>query len=424
MALSAERPSTGSARRTMLLTLLTAASLLFGLALAEVGYRTVLIATEPPPSTDSMVIYSHNVWTYDHQTGFDYVSDGRTHLSILTGGLARLCVPFMADASGNPGRPSAVLHPRRRIDVFGDSFTTQQHGIDGGITWPSLLEQRLNERQDGPFQVRNFARDGTGVLQMVDSAASVAETDRPDLIIIAFISNDLARRRIWRKALPGPDGQVGVFTSIDPAMSMAPGTYVRTTFIDERADHAWCGRLRQAADPSDATLGALRHAYQATLTEDAGRLGRRAELAQLDRSYLFDRIAHRDPYYGTSLSAARMWIDEADFSHDRQFVGALERLRHSGVPTVLVWLPQHEELIAGRAELAPRLRGLAHSLIRLSGFPLLTVRPALPADTVADYYNLPTDAHPSMKGLELFADAVAGQLPGSFPSLTRQIPAP
>jgi hypothetical protein len=404
--------------------LLIAASLLFGLALAEVGYRAVLIATEQPPSTDSMVIYSHNVWTYDRQTGFDYVSDGRTHLSIATGGLPRLCVPFVADASGNPGRPSAVLHPRRRIAVLGDSFTTQQHGIDGGITWPSLLEQRLNKRHDGPFQVRNFARDGTGVLQMIDSAAGVAAADRPDLIIIAFISNDLPRRRIWRKAFPGPDGHVGVFTSIDPAMSMAPGTYVRTTFIDARADHAWCERLRQTADTSDATLAALRRAYQATLMEDAGRLGRKAELARLDRSHLFDRMAHRDPYYGASLSAAKMWIDDADFSHDRQFVAALERLRHSGVPTLLVWLPQHEELIAGRAALAPQLQGLADSLIHLSGFPLLTVRPELPADRVAAYYNLPTDAHPSLKGLELFADSIAAQLHGSFLSQTRQIPAP
>jgi hypothetical protein len=415
MALSTEPPNTGSPRRTMLVnTLLTAASLLFGLALAEVGYRTVLITAEQPPSTDSMVIYSHNVWTYDRQTGFDYISGGRTHSSIFTGGLPRLCVPFVADASGNPGRPSAVLHPRRRIDVFGDSFTTQQHGIDGGITWPSLLEQRLNERHGGPFQVRNFARDGTGVLQMIDSAAGVAAADRPDLIIIAFISNDLARRRIWRKALPGPDGHVGVFTSIDPAMSMAPGTYVRTTFIDARADHAWCERLRQTADTSDATLAALRRAYQATLMEDAGRLGRKAVLTRLDRSYLFDRVAHRDPYYGGSLSAAKMWIDDADFSHDRQFVAALERLRHGGVPTLLVWLPQHEELIAGRAELSPQLQGLADSLIRLSGFPLLTVRPKLPADAVAAYYNLPTDAHPSMKGLELFADTIASQLPAAF----------
>jgi lysophospholipase L1-like esterase len=390
--------------------MLVVGGILAGLIVAELGYRVVLAAAERPPATDSMVIYSRNFWTYDRQMGFNYVPGGSTDLSILSDGLPQLCFSFVADAAGNPGHPGTIANPDRKIYIFGDSFTFWHHGADRGTTWPSLLQERLNERHDGLFQVKNFARDGTGVLQMLDGAAEMAETDPPDLILIAFITNDLARRRFWRQSHPRPDGNADVFTSVDADMSLAPGTYVRTTFIDARAQRNWCETLRQSRDRNDPTLDQLRHAYQAVVMEDERQLGRRAKLSTVDRSYALDRIVHRDPFYSASLSAMKMWVEFSDFSEDNQFARVLDRLKHSGVPVALVWLPQQEELAAGRSELSPQLQRLADSLLRLTGFPLIRVMPPVAGDAATAYYNVPGDAHPSMKGLELFAGSLAADL--------------
>ena len=378
---------------------LMGASILFSCILLEGGYRLYLASTpRQPVDSANFATYSSNFWSYDRDFGFNYVSNGSVDLSLLVGGTPRRCLSLIADADGNPGRPHPIASPRQRVFFFGDSMTFYQYD---GLAWPAVFQDLINAR-GGEMEITNFARDGTGVLQMIDSAAAVLRRgQRPDLIVIAFISDDLARKRFWRQSYQRPDGSIDVFTSIDPDMTFAPGTYVRATLIHPAATKDWCQRLQQFQDRNDPTLSELRAAYERASHSDSVRAGDIVSLAAFDRSYLLDHLWYRNPHHVSRVMD--IWTQISDYARDPQFVRNIDLLKTSGVPIVLAWLPQYEELSSGARKLTPQTAGLRDSLVRLSGFPLLDLLQPAPLKTADEYFNVPFDAHPSRKGFDLYA---------------------
>jgi hypothetical protein len=81
-----------------------------------------------------------------------------------------------------------------KILVFGDSFTAIQFD---GMTWPQLLQRKLEDQLRKRVRVVNFARFAQGTLQMIDLAATTVPQWRPNFYVVAYITNDLVRPRFW-----------------------------------------------------------------------------------------------------------------------------------------------------------------------------------------------------------------------------------
>jgi len=395
--------------------LMVMVSLLLGFVCSELGYRIYLAHTikNEVASPTNWFVMSDAFWDYDRDFGFTYTRNGSMNETFIRDGLPALCVEFIADSRGNPGHNSSVANPKKRIYVFGDSFTMYQHGH--GSSWPALLEERLNVNNSS-IEVRNYARDGTGVLQMFDSAVAAARAQRPDLVIIAFIAHDLIRARVWREAQRNSDGTIDMFTSIDPDLGHADGSYARSGFVDTRASRQWCESARRSADANDPVLARIRATYSKMLTEDALRFGKHVDFTTLRHSYLLSKLVHKDPFYQALPKMMPSFIGINSFADDPAFMRDVETLKRLDIPLLFVWLPQIDEMKTGHHILTDQQQSLYESLVRITGRPVIDVLPTRPLKDDADpYYMVPVDQHPSEKGLGLFADGVYAKLNHYWP---------
>jgi len=74
--------------------------------------------------------------------------------------------------------------------VFGDSWAAFQQE---NRNWPLFLQDVLEARLGKKVHVVNFGRDGYGILQMFDLAATKIVEWKPDLVLFTFITDDLSR---------------------------------------------------------------------------------------------------------------------------------------------------------------------------------------------------------------------------------------
>ena len=195
---------------------LVAIGLIIGAGLAEVAYRGWLYRG----LQNLFGVYDKSLWEFDQRFGYVYPPGRTVHLTVLNGGKVVSCRQLPPiNAEGNVGDikgdyASADL----KVAVFGDSFTATQ---DNGVTWPNILQDRLTERLHRKVNVVNFGRDGYSLLQMFDLAAAKVPEWKPDLVMIAFVTDDLDRARFWRTAIEA-DGEERVLTTIDPTPHPAP----------------------------------------------------------------------------------------------------------------------------------------------------------------------------------------------------------
>lgn len=84
----------------------------------------------------------------------------------------------------------------KKILILGDSLTTYNHN---SITWPYLLKRKIKIELGENFYINNLARSGIGILQMHDIARNELSKNNYDLVIFAYISDDLDRARTWKQ---------------------------------------------------------------------------------------------------------------------------------------------------------------------------------------------------------------------------------
>ena len=73
-----------------------------------------------------------------------------------------------------------------KILVFGNSFAG---------AWPDLLQYRLEQKTGLRVRVLNFARDGIGVMQMIDAAAHHVPQFKPDIFLVAVTTTSVVTPR-------------------------------------------------------------------------------------------------------------------------------------------------------------------------------------------------------------------------------------
>ncbi len=393
---------------------------LIGSLSAESGYRAYLYVTQ-----SHQFVGDRNLWyfqssphQFSEEFGFEYVPGSYSGGAAYDGRIVE-CWDRMEEweinERGNSGRIKGSYEDADlKILVFGDSFTQRARLDPNGdyMTWPNYLQDRLVANLAASVHVVNFGRDAYGVLQMFDLAVAKIQELKPDLAVFAFITDDLTRDRFWRTTT-FLDGRERVMTSMVPDATPDWDTATDDYLVESRATVEWCRDLLESGAVNDPIVSDL---------EETLRLGRRrstllADPFSLTQSFVVDRIVHGDPYFSTYRSARPSQLprhDWRDFAEDDRLRANVEALGRMGIPYVIVHLATYSELSRQDeyADADESERGLVESLGRLTGRPIerTLANLSLPVEDLESVPIASDDMHPSLRGHQLYAEAVAGIL--------------
>src|SRR3990172_825440 len=218
-----------------------------GIALSEAAYRVLLYTVVASDrfvrkAPQGFAVNDRPQWIYNERFGYVYPMGYKIHVASVSNGRVTECSFWEGfNEQGNVGRivgdyKAASL----KILVFGDSFTATVHD---GVGWPLLLQERLAKRLGRRVHVVNFGRDGYGILQMFDLAAAKIPEWKPDLAIVAFITNDLQRVRVWR-TITKVQGRWRHLVSPDPTPNPDPLKSYDTALYHPEATAEWCRSMK------------------------------------------------------------------------------------------------------------------------------------------------------------------------------------
>lgn len=392
---------------------LMAISVIFTLGFSELLYRFYRVTTpstsleESIPKRALNYIAQDRVHTrFDRQYGYTYAPNERVVKVKIREGYPVLCHPFRINAYGNTNHIKGKYDTAElKLLAFGDSFTANIH--HDGFTWPTVLQEVLEAKLATSVHVRNFGRDSYGVLQMFDLAAGMVHAYQPDLVILAFITNDLHRDRFWRvqKII---EGQTHDFVTAKPTQQLAPSSSVEAMLIHPAISQSWCESLLATPQPDDLLLLELNRTFWQRKVEH----DQKVDVDTLAHSFLFHRIVHRDPLFGVKRLSGIPRTALRDFSSDARMMENIETLNRTNIPYVLIHLPRFRELEAGRYLLNAQQRALRSSLEAATGKEIISVLKDV-ADATEDraaLFLLPHDAHPSLAGILQYAEAISKAL--------------
>jgi hypothetical protein len=374
-------------------------SLLISLILPEIAYRIYLSVNDPlAPETWSWWLTSAPDGEFDAELGQKLTPDSAIHASIVRNGLVVACLGevYRNNSDGLAGGTTLADYAAADLKVVltGDSFARWRLG---GFTIADVLQPRLGAATNRSVAVLNLARGGYGMLQMISMAAAQAEQTRPQLIVVAFITDDLTRGRWWSKTAVN-DGRVRELLAARPEDLDNPDRTSDTSVIDARATAAWCQeRSRRGEDDPVVAEGS------AFVKAEIARKNLRVNLFALNHAYFYAMLWRR--LTGAPAPSGFPRISAETFAADARYRSGRENLRRQGVPIHFVHLPVQNELEAGRPLLAGAAANIWSAIerdfeARIVTYFDLKQRPAVPA-----VYNLePLDGHPNASGIEFYGE--------------------
>ncbi|MFH0986191.1 MAG: SGNH/GDSL hydrolase family protein [Candidatus Omnitrophota bacterium] len=389
-------------------TALVIFSVIFALFLAEAVYRLRVVFFRPSSAPIvSANLYNDSYVVYDPRYGYSYNAAKKIYQVNIENKKAVLCDfqyainefgTFETDVTGFKQAQEDTGKRGPRILVFGDSFTSIPYN---GETWVSLFSKNLKEKLDPDAQVLNFGRDGYGVLQMLDLAAGQIETWKPDMILFAFITDDLHRRRFWRKIVT--KGSLGYwYVAFDPAADENAFDSQLGQLFDRRITKQWCGEVMKHGG-EDPLIAPMETFFKEVCR---GELKRNIVRFFLPQSFLFNKLVYGEPVIRRSRSQG----GRLSFLNDPGLKTAINRLNRSKVPYYFVHLPMLPEM-EKNVRWLPSTRDLrlARELISMIGPQRLLFLGDylhLSTEQLALFPMSPQDGHPSKDGIRYIADAM------------------
>lgn len=396
-------------------------STVFGFVLAEAVYRVVLLesasdrfdaaraALETPANV--VAAYNKSHWSYSEPFGYEYPASRKLIITHVDGsGKHMSCnnIDVINERGGIGPIVGDYATADHKILVFGDSWTAFNHD---GITWTHKLQDELEKRLGQKVHVVNFGRDGYGVLQMVDLAAAKIEEYKPDMAIIAFITNDLERVRTWR-AETTQEGYERVITSFAPGAEPDLSKSYDTFIIHPGVTQEWCDQETAKGDQREPTPVGIEIVRR---MKNAKKLSgqRNADIWTLTHSYLWARVTTGNPFDSLPTMFEFPRVKLESYGDDPQFVANWERIRKSGTKVVFLHLAfypevkEQKEYIVNFAE-----EKLLASLPKVTGLPIEETLPyiSLPLENPERMNHSETNFHPSLFGQELYAKAASEML--------------
>jgi len=390
-----------------------------GSVLSEAAYRIYLRVAyarlfQPPDSDKNIAAYDVSHWEFDRRFGYVYPPGRIIAQTNIADGRVTSCQRWdIINKYGNIGKIVGDYHEAElKVLVFGDSWSAFHHE---GRTWPLFLQEVLEARLNEKVHVVNFGRDAYGILQMFDLAAAKIAEWKPDLAVFAFITDDLDRARFWRTVV-GAGDEMRVLTVLQPRRNPDPETSADTYLLMPSATYEWCERLARTRT-TDAVLERIIRKHRVLLERNNPTRGlARANVLTLRHSFLYNRVVSGDAF-------AFLWervpvgtnprVSYQSYAEDSDFLRSLDRINTTGVPWVLFHLAFYPEIKAKTEYILwPPQKALLDSLEAVTGKKVLRT---------TDYVRMPVpqakrmnatadDDHPSLWGMEFYANAVAEAL--------------
>lgn len=322
-------------------------SVLASFLLLEAAYRSYLYLKDPKLFRQeahrprSLSFYSRTLWEFDEEFGYRYRRDSPVVTGSLLDGQVVRCSQLEPYGFGGMGtkevwRDGAEL----RVLVLGDSFTTVG---EGGRAWTDYLQDELTSHLGKRVDVINLGMDGIGVLQMFDVASRKVPELKPDLAIVAFITDDLTRARIWRTGME-VDGRSRVFTTARPQRNPDLRHAVDAALIGPKVTLEWCNRSPRPHRDSDPIVQDLEQRYRLAVA----LAGARADLYALDRSLVLERIRWRFGGCLTEDTRRNPRHELVRFFDDERMMRNVAALRENGTPLLLFHFATRSELGSGQ----------------------------------------------------------------------------
>ena len=393
---------TGSARPEWVARVaLVAAGVLLSLAIAEIAVRAH-VGSRPA----SFHIVNGVFGQYDREFGQRFRPSSKKVLSLVSNGRVTWCPGVIASANVDGLGGRSTLADARRADyvIFttGDSFS---YWMQSALTIPDVVEALLSERTGLKVINLNFARGTYGILQMLTLAAETYPALKPQLIVIQFITDDLTRGRWWtREAMI--DGRARSQMAWGPDGFDDPRTTNDEDVIDGRATEEWCRRELHAARPDAVVTDSLafRRAYLRSK-------GIAFEPFSLTKSYLIEAVwstLFGRPFYSQTAFSLMPRVTSDEFLADPGYRAAIQKLKQSGVPVVLVHLPNKAEILFGRPFRGRATESIWTHLERDLGTRIVTLAELPNHPPPPPTIDLqPNNAHPNLDGIRFYGQYVA-----------------
>jgi hypothetical protein len=402
--------------------LLVLLACLVGFGLSEAGFRSYLYLAyprifHPPNAHKQFSAYDLSHWDFDERFGYVYPPGRVIHQTNVQDERVTSCQRLdVINKYGNIGPVVGDYHQADvKVLVFGDSWSAFHHD---GRTWPAFLQETLEARLNKTVHVVNFGRDGYGILQMFDLAAAKIAEWKPDLVVFAFITDDLDRARFWRTVV-GDGDDVRVLTTLDPVRNPDLRRSADTFLLMPSATYEWCKRMAETGG-TDAVLDRLIRKHRALVNHNnpTGNIVT-ADVLTLRHSFLYDRLARGDAFAfradipPTGNQAVNPRVRFHSYADDPGFGRSLAAVNASGVPWTLFHLAYYPEIKAGKEyNLGSQQKALLDSLQTLTGRTALrtTDYVTMPVRQAERMNMSPEDFHPSLWGMAFYAHAVAEAL--------------
>ena len=360
-------------------------------------------ASEPK----SFGFQNRSTWDFDQDIGFKYGRHSPLVVGEIRGGQLVGCTeigPY--DFGGMGTKTNWAEGTEFKVLVLGDSFTATAHK---GRTWTDYLRDELQSKSPKKVDVINLALDGIGILQFLDIAARKVPELRPDLVIFAFITDDLTRARIWRTTAE-VDGRLRVFTTRQPKKDPDLRDAVDTTLISPDVTMQWCTKSPTPNRANDQVVRDLELRYRLAVELAENRL----DLYGLDRSLLVDRIRYGTPFrhlVEPSKKSTNPRHELMRFSADDRAKEAARVVRESGSTVMLFHLATRSELRQQQEYLfrdEARERSLIDSLEDLMGSKVHGTRQHLTfqLDKLDAMGVSDNDDHPAEYGMLVYSKVV------------------
>lgn len=383
------------------------ASTVISLVICEALYRIVLSQTVPERfrySEEAVIgVYDKSHWVFDRQLGYGYPPGQKMQFALLVDGKVAGCgLIDTINERGNIGPIEGSYEDAElKILLVGDSWSAF---VQNGLTWTDMLERRLEERTGKTVDVANFSRDGYGILQMFDMAAAKVPEWKPDLVVVAFITNDLARVRTWRAVLQKGGVDDRILTTFEPNETPDMEKSYDTVIVHHEATGEWCDQARRTGQ-RDHVIEAVLDKYQR-----ANRVGglKVPSIYTLKSSYLLNRVRYGDPFKGTQETFGFPQVSLQSYMEDDGFRQALATLKESGIPVVLYHMAFYPEVVAGSEYITNyQEQSLLESLYESTEFTKVETleHVELPVEKPERMNKSPDNYHPSAWGMEFYTDA-------------------
>jgi hypothetical protein len=334
---------------------------------------------------------------FNERYGFDYVPDQTFVFGQVQNGRLQACTEARTSKLGSWNKIEGSWEEAEiKVLVVGDSFSATAHD---GISWTNVLQRLLSERTGRKVNVRNLGRDGQGVLQMLDIAVGELSKLRPTLLVIAYITDDISRKRIWRR-LENVDGKMRLFTTTSSSPTFNPQLSVETGIIvPEPLSIEQCN---QSTDRSDSIVREVEERYAlATMRATASH-----DLFTFWHSFVLSRLLYCDAFYVHGERATKHRL--SNLTDDPQTVENMRVLRDSGVPIALFHMATRSELRRGlEFTFCFGQQQLVSSLEAGVGTTSLLTKEYAPLwDDIEAIGGSPVDDHPSRRGMDFYAQTL------------------